>query len=71
VFYNCALTTTPTIRPRWGDYGAAQIDGTQVWIASEYIAQSCTIDQYIADPTCGGTRAPLSNWSTRITQVTP
>jgi hypothetical protein len=29
------------IRPRWGDYGAAAVDGNSVWIASEYIAHSC------------------------------
>src|SRR5919206_1567517 len=28
-------------RPRWGDYGAAAVDGNSVWIASEYIAHSC------------------------------
>ena len=70
-FFNCASSATPTKRPRWGDYGAAAIDGTQVWIASEYIGQTCTIDQYAADPSCGGTRATLANWGTRITQVTP
>jgi hypothetical protein len=69
LFYNCTSTPTPGIRPRWGDYGAAAIDGTEVWIASEYISQTCTNTQYAADPTCGNTRAPLSNWATRITQV--
>jgi hypothetical protein len=29
------------IRSRWGDYGAAAVDGNSVWIASEYIASSC------------------------------
>jgi hypothetical protein len=29
-------------RTRWGDYGAAAVDGNSVWIASEYIAQPCT-----------------------------
>jgi hypothetical protein len=29
-------------RPRWGDYGAAVPIGSNVWIASEYIGQSCT-----------------------------
>lgn len=29
------------IRPRWGDYGAAAVDGNSVWIASEYIGHSC------------------------------
>ena len=29
------------IRPRWGDYGAAAVDGNSIWIASEYIAHEC------------------------------
>jgi hypothetical protein len=58
-------------RPRWGDYGAASVVGTNVWIASEYIAQSCTLAQYEAAPfgTCGGTRTALANWSTHIAVV--
>ncbi|TMD61424.1 MAG: hypothetical protein E6I87_02855 [Chloroflexi bacterium] len=28
-------------RTRWGDYGAAAVDGNSVWIASEYIAAAC------------------------------
>jgi hypothetical protein len=28
-------------RTRWGDYGAAAVDGNSVWIASEYIANTC------------------------------
>jgi hypothetical protein len=28
-------------RTRWGDYGAASVDGNSVWIASEYVAHSC------------------------------
>jgi hypothetical protein len=71
LLFNCGGgTTTPVIRPRWGDYGAAVLDGTSVWIASEFIGQQCSIDTWMADPTCGGTRAALSNWQTRITQVT-
>jgi len=64
-------------RTRWGDYGAAAMDGNSVWIASEYIAQTCTLQQYMALPTfspfgsCGGTRASLGNWATRISKVTP
>ncbi len=60
------------IRPRWGDYGAAAVDGANIWIASEYIAQTCTYAEYQAAPfgTCGGTRASLGNWSTRISKLT-
>jgi hypothetical protein len=29
-------------RPRWGDYGAASVDGNTIWIASEYIPNACS-----------------------------
>ena len=60
-------------RTRWGDYGAAAVDGNTVWIASEYIGQTCTLAQYTSTPfgSCGGTRATLGNWDTRISAVTP
>ena len=57
-------------RPRWGDYGAAATDGDSVWIASEFIGQSCTLAQYVASGfSCGGTRVSQGNWYTRITKV--
>ena len=28
-------------RTRWGDYSAAAVDGSSVWIASEYVATAC------------------------------
>jgi len=28
-------------RTRWGDYGAAAVDGNSIWIASEYIGHAC------------------------------
>jgi hypothetical protein len=58
-------------RARWGDYGGAVTDGRTIWMASEYIAQTCTYEQYLADPTCGGTRVQYGNWSTRITALRP
>jgi hypothetical protein len=58
-------------RPRWGDFGAAVLDGQTIWIASEYVAQTCTYAVWFVDPTCGGTRGALSNWSTHISHVTP
>ncbi len=60
-----------TNRPRWGDYGAAVSDGNTIWIASEYIGQTCTFTDWLSDPTCGATRALLGNWGTRISKVTP
>jgi len=69
------FTGFPTLAPRarWGDYGAAVADGNAIWMASEYIAQTCTYAQYLAAPfgQCGGTRGSLGNWGTRITKVTP
>jgi hypothetical protein len=56
-------------RPRWGDYGAVAVDGTNVWTASEYVGQHCSVSQYLADFTCGGTRGSAANWSTRITEL--
>jgi hypothetical protein len=64
-------------RPRWGDYGATAVDGSSIWMASEYIGQTCTFQQYVADTssspqfTCGNTRTSLANWGTRISRVTP
>ena len=58
-------------RPRWGDYGAAAVDGNSIWVASEYVAQTCNYATYIVDPTCGATRAPLGNWSTHVSKLTP
>jgi len=60
-------------RTRWGDYGAAVTDGTSVWIASEYIAQTCTLAQYLSGAigSCGATRTSLGNWATRISKLNP
>ncbi|HEX2679709.1 MAG TPA: hypothetical protein VHQ03_00270, partial [Candidatus Dormibacteraeota bacterium] len=59
-------------RPRWGDYGAAVVVGSNVWMASEYIGQTCDLPTYIATgASCGGTRTLLANWDTRITEVNP
>jgi hypothetical protein len=57
------------LQPRWGDYGAAVTDGTNLWVASEWIAQTCSINKFSQDPTCGGTRGTLGNWSTRIARI--
>jgi hypothetical protein len=64
--------TRPTPRPRWGDYGGAAVDGNNIFVASEYIAHSCDYATYKAtNGTCGNTRGPLGNWSTRISMLTP
>ncbi|MEN3310660.1 MAG: hypothetical protein V7603_6862, partial [Micromonosporaceae bacterium] len=61
------------IRPRWGDYGATAVDGNTIWIASQYIGQTCTLTQYETTPfgSCGATRTALANWDTRISQIKP
>lgn len=62
-------------RPRWGDYGAAAVIGDKVWIASEYVAQTCTLAQFVATSSsasfgsCDNTRSVLANWSTHIAVV--
>ena len=59
-------------RPRWGDYGAAVSDGSFLWIASEYINQTCTLDEYLATGfSCGATRTSLANWGTRVSRLLP
>lgn len=60
--------------PRWGDYGAATVDGDSIWFGQEYIGQTCNLSQYLSSSplgTCGSTRAALGNWATRIFKVTP
>lgn len=60
---------------RWGDYGAAAVDGRSIWLASEYIGQRCTLAEYFPNPdltdfgSCNNTRTSLANWYTRITKL--
>jgi hypothetical protein len=42
-------------RTRWGDYGAAAVDGNSIWIASEYIAHACNYDDWLGPFKTGGT----------------
>lgn len=57
-------------RGRWGDYGAAAVDGDNIWFASEYIGQTCTLDQYVNSGfACGATRVSQANWYTRISRL--
>jgi hypothetical protein len=77
-----ALVGSPP-RTRWGDYGAAAADGDSVWIASEYIGQTCTYPQWLAVPLggCPGpgyppspllrSRDTLGNWYTRVSKLIP
>jgi hypothetical protein len=43
------------IRPRWGDYGAAAVDGNSIWIASEYIGGACNYTDWGGPFFAGGT----------------
>jgi hypothetical protein len=60
-------------RPRWGDYGASAVDAAgNLWLASEWIGQSCTLAEYYTATDfgqCGGERTALANWYTRISKV--
>jgi hypothetical protein len=65
-------------RTRWGDYGAAVTEGNAIWLASEWIAQTCTYAEFYPSPpspagfgSCGATRTSLMNWSTRLSKLTP
>jgi hypothetical protein len=42
-------------RTRWGDYGAAAVDGNSIWVASEYIAHACDYTAWGGPFFAGGT----------------
>jgi hypothetical protein len=42
-------------RTRWGDYGAAAVDGNSIWIASEYIGHACSYTDWGGPFFTGGT----------------
>ena len=69
--FNCNAPK-PGIDPRFGDYGAAAVSGGTIFFANEYVESNCTFERYVNSGfTCGDTRAPLANWSTRISRFTP
>jgi hypothetical protein len=51
----CTATACIPIRPRWGDYSAAAVDGNSIWIASEYIASACDYTPWGGPFFVGGT----------------
>ncbi|HVC14342.1 MAG TPA: hypothetical protein VND62_05725 [Acidimicrobiales bacterium] len=57
-------------RPRWGDYSTAVATGGTFFFATEMINQSCSVPQYIATFTCGGTRDIEANWGTSVNKLT-
>lgn len=60
-------------RPRWGDYGAAAVDGNTVYLAGQYIEQPpCTVTDFLnTGGSCFGYRSTFANWTTRVTKLTP
>jgi hypothetical protein len=44
-------------RSRWGDYGAAAVNGNSVWIASEYIAHTCDYTDWYPGRACADEHA--------------
>ncbi len=52
--YKAQMFPNP-IRPRWGDYGYASVDGNSIWIASEYIANACKYTDWGGPFFVGGT----------------
>jgi hypothetical protein len=56
---------------RWGDYSAVVADGSELWMAAEYVSGACTVKQYLADNSCGGIRGVGANWGTFISHLTP
>jgi len=45
--------------------------GSTVWLATGYMGQVCPFATYQNDQTCGGSLAPLINWGTRVSAMTP
>lgn len=74
--YNAFNSKQPAVQ-RFGDYGAAAVDGDTIWAAAEYIGQTCTLAEYLTDTkpsplfSCASTRTWLANWYTRISKLTP
>ena len=70
-YFDCAGTPTPLERPRFGDYSWASYMNGSVIIANEDVSSRCSFVQFNSDVTCRGTRSFFSNWSTRISLITP
>ena len=58
-------------RTRWGDYGAAAVDGNTVWIASEYIAHACDYTTWGGPFFVGGTGDNLLGTCARVARRAP
>lgn len=61
-------------RARWGDYGAAAVDGNTVYLAGQYIQQEpCDLVEYLTTGLeCDDqSRSSFANWSTRVSALRP
>ncbi len=56
-------------RPRWGDYSTAVATGGTFFFAAEMVNQTCTVTQFQATFTCGGTRDIQANWGTSVNRL--
>src|SRR5581483_10021955 len=66
-----ACTPPDGFCPRWGDYSETAVFGETIFMATEYIASSCKVEQYLQDPACGGKRDTFANWATHIDKLSP
>jgi hypothetical protein len=68
-------STTPSYRPRWGDYSWAVYApwSGRIYFATNYIPYpNCSDSVFtVTIGTCGGTRDGLANWGTSVNYVTP
>ena len=69
--------TTPGLLNPFGYFATALVapDG-RFWLASQYVAQTCTLEQFLSPLpptpltfTCNQTRTLRTNWATRITEI--
>ena len=67
--------TSPSFRPRWGDYSWAVYDpgSARIYFATNYIEyRNCNRNKFtLTIGTCGGTRDGLANWGTSVNYVVP
>jgi len=56
-------------RPRFGDYSTAVASGSTFFFASEMINQTCSVTQFKATFTCGGTRDLQANFGSSVNKL--
>ena len=55
VVVNVSSDAAVSAYPRWGAYGSAVVDGSSIWVASEYIAHVCNYTDWGGPFFAGGT----------------